>query len=204
MVLHHFAFVTVLRKPEITDLLDSVSDVAVIAVDIPIGIDGPYPRRADVAARAFVEERRSSVFMTPPRSVLVASDYEQATRVAEKAIGTGVSRQAFALGPKILQVDAVARDESRVIEVHPEVSFRAMAGQALTHSKKSWNGLKQREQLLIDTGIVIPSELPIPGSVAADDVLDAAAAAWSAHRYAAGEARSLPEDPVSGESLIWY
>ena len=49
-----------------------------------------------------------------------------------------------------------------------------MAGHALPHSKKSWNGMKLGEQLLLEAGMEIASDLPIPGSVAADDVLDVA------------------------------
>jgi predicted RNase H-like nuclease len=40
-----------------------------------------------------------------------------------------------------------------------------------------------------------------------DDVLDAAAAAWSANRIAKGEAVSLPDPPESKDGLqvaIWY
>jgi predicted RNase H-like nuclease len=41
----------------------------------------------------------------------------------------------------------------------------------------------------------------------ADDVLDAAAAAWTARRKAVGEARSLPDPPelIRGRPVaIWY
>lgn len=165
VVLSGLAFERAVHAPDMTSLLKSIEGVSAIAVDIPIGIDGPYPRRADVSAREFVGNRRSSVFSTPPRAVLATSDHEQATRLGSETLGTGVSRQAYALGPKILEVDEVARTDSRIIEVHPEVCFRALAGHALSHSKKSWNGMKQREQLLREAGIEIASDLPVPGSV---------------------------------------
>jgi predicted RNase H-like nuclease len=188
----------------IRDLLQSLVAVTVIAVDIPIGIDGAYPRTADIAARDFVGGRRSSVFMTPPRQVLEATDYFEATRTAKQLIGVGISRQAFGLALKIQEVDVVAPNDSRVVEVHPEVSFRAMAGDELLHSKKSWNGLREREELLLDVGITIPPNLPVPDSVASDDVLDACAAAWSALRYDRGEAKPLPATAPQRAPTIWY
>ena len=61
-------------------------------------------------------------------------------------------------------------------------------------------------ELLRRSGI----DLAAIGAAAAsplDDVLDAAAAAWSAHRIACGKARSLPDPPELLEGLraaIWY
>lgn len=80
----------------------------------------------------------------------------------------------------------------RIVEVHPEASFRELAGTPLVASKKTYDGSMLRLQLLEDAGIVLPKELAI-GRVAIDDVLDAAAAAWTTNRYAEGRARSLPE-----------
>jgi predicted RNase H-like nuclease len=80
----------------------------------------------------------------------------------------------------------------RVVEVHPEASFREMAGAPLGANKKSYDGLMMRLELLEKGGIFLPKKLSI-GRVAVDDVLDAAAAAWTANRYAEGRAKSLPE-----------
>ncbi len=89
-----------------------------------------------------------------------------------------------------------ARDSlpgGRVIEVHPECSFHMMNdGEDLPHHKKSYNGMMKRKRLLADAGIVMPGELEEVGGVAVDDVFDAAAAAWTANRYALRNARSLP------------
>ena len=80
----------------------------------------------------------------------------------------------------------------RVIEVHPELSFREMAGAPLELSKKSEDGIQHRRALLAAAGIHIPDDLQSVGGVAVDDLLDAAAAAWTAHRYADQRARSVP------------
>jgi predicted RNase H-like nuclease len=122
--------------------------------------------------------------------------------------GHGLSQQSFALRKKILEVDALVGPNDAVIEVHPEVSFRALAGGPLGHSKKSWTGTVTRRALLADAGIVVPDDLGPAGQAPMEDVLDAAAAAWSAHRYASGKASSLPANPprdARGRLVaIWY
>ena len=150
---------------------------------------------------------RRSVFPTPPRDVLEADTYQDALRLSRKRYGIGLTAQSYALRRRILETDAVARSEQRLIEIHPEVTFRALAGRPLSSSKRSWNGHSERRRLLSGVGLSLPDRLPEPvGTVPAHDVLDAAAAAWSAGRYAAGEALSLPNElplPGFGE-VIWY
>jgi hypothetical protein len=69
--------------------------------------------------------------------------------------------------------------------------------------KRSWNGQQERLALLRATGIELPARLEA-GLAPADDVIDAAAAAWSAHRIARGEAQPLPAGHVSRVGAIWY
>ena len=180
----------------------------IIAVDIPIGLPEKGRRQADEEARRFVRPRSSSVFPTPPRAVLEASSYAEALSVAQALGEPGISRQSFALAPKILEVDTAASADERIVEVHPEVSFRAMAGYPIDFPKKSWNGLLLRRRLLEANGIVLPDELSEGGLAPADDVLDAAAAAWTANRLAAGRAKTLPdppdEHPGGRMAAIWY
>ena len=114
-----------------------------------------------------------------------------------------MSRQAWALRDKLLEVNDLRDEGAALHEVHPEVSFRAMAGAPLLHGKRTWTGQRQREGLLRHVGIELPAEIGQAGEAAVDDVLDAAAAAWTARRIAFGHARSLPEPPESGIA-IWY
>ena len=83
-----------------------------------------------------------------------------------------------------------------------------MAGRSLTHPKSTWAGAEERRQLLATAGIEIPADIgPAGQSAAVDDVLDAAAAAWTAKRYAERRAVALPEPPEQlGDGLpavIW-
>jgi predicted RNase H-like nuclease len=191
-----------------SELIGDHRAASVIAVDIPIGLSESSPRRADMEARRFVGPRRSSVFQTPPRAVLEAPTYADALARARSRGGPGISKQSFALAPRILEVDVEARADERIVEVHPEVSFRAMAGRWIEYPKKSWNGHSLRRRLLEENGILLPDDLSDGGLVPADDVIDAAAAAWTAGRIAGGEALTLPDppeqDPRGRAVAIWY
>jgi predicted RNase H-like nuclease len=167
------------------EVLAEFPDAASFGVDIPIGAG---PREADRRARELIGPLRGrSVFPAPT---------EEALRATAFAETTGVSRQLFALFPKIREV-AVHAGDPRVIEVHPEVSFRALKGAELEAAKTTWNGFLERRRLLSAAGIELPEGLdPNPPLI---DVLDAAAAAWSARRYARNEAEPVGEGPT-----IWY
>jgi predicted RNase H-like nuclease/catechol 2,3-dioxygenase-like lactoylglutathione lyase family enzyme len=174
-------------------------DAEVVAVDVPIGIPDAGVRPADEAARRFVGPRASSVFSTPTRQVLEAASYEEARRVATKTTGQSISAQSYALRRRILEVDEYAQEDERVIEVHPEVSFRELAHRPLL-SKHRTDGLAERRALLEAAGIEVPASVP---RIAEPDLLDATVAAWSARRYALGEALPLPRSPTARIGAIW-
>ncbi len=162
-------------------------EAACVAVDIPIG---GGPREGDEAARRFVGPRRASVFRTPPSEIVALGDYAEALRRHP-----GLSRQTFSLFAKIREVARCA--DPRLIEIHPEVSFRALKGEHLRHSKTTWTGFMERRRLLARAGIEIPEDLGARMPLV--DVLDAVVAAWSARRYARGAAGALGDPPA-----IWY
>ncbi len=172
-------------------------------VDMPIGLQTDGWRHADQEAAEFVGARRASVFRVPPRDVWTAPDYVTANARCRSLTDAGMSRQAWALRDKLLEVNSLHEEGAALHEVHPEVSFRAMAGTPLLHGKRTWTGQRQRERLLRHAGIELPAAIGAAGDAAVDDVLDAAAAAWSARRIAVGQARSIPEPPESGIA-IWY
>ncbi len=190
------------------ELIAAFPDAAVIGVDIPIGLLEEGIRRADTEAREFIGPRRSSVFMTPPRASLMAPTFAEALAVSREKTSSGLSRQAYALRTRILEVDALAARDPRIYEVHPEVSFAAMAGEVLPYSKKSWSGFNLRRRLLANNGITPPNEFGAGASVAPDDLLDAAAAAWSARRIAAQRALMVPSNPQLSPQgrliAIWF
>lgn len=187
--------------------VEAAGDAAVIAVDIPIGAPDAAERQAEGLARSLIGGRRSSVFSTPVHAALLASEYPEALRISNVAWGKGISKQAYGLRHRILDVEPIARADRRIHEVHPEVSFRHLNGAPLAHSKKTWNGQMLRTELLASVGVVLPADLGVAGTVPVDDVLDAAVAAWSADRIAKGVAVSLPDPPemIRGiPAAIWY
>jgi predicted RNase H-like nuclease len=106
------------------------------------------------------------------------------------------------------QVDAWRQTRPRctVVETHPELSFAEMAGGPMAAAKTTPEGIAAHLAELARHGISRPSVLADSG-YAADDLLDACAAAWTAARYVSGDARSLPDPPeVSSDGIpaaIW-
>jgi len=174
---------------------DGVLDA--VGIDIPIGLPDEGPRAADELAMAAIGPLRSAVFTTPIRAAVLAEDHATASAVSRRVAGFGISVQAYGLRHRILEVEAwVHATGLDVREVHPEVSFAEMAGAPLSVRKSTWAGVERRRELLEREGVQPRGDLGLAGRAAkVDDVLDAAAVAWTAARVARGEARSLPSPP---------
>jgi predicted RNase H-like nuclease len=119
--------------------------------------------------------------------------------VATELTGKSISAQTYALGRRILEVDQHAHRDERVIEVHPEVSFHELARRPLA-SKHRLEGLLERRALLEEAGIEVPASAP---RIAEPDLLDATIVAWTAQRYARGDALPLPADHAERIGAIW-
>jgi len=179
-------------------------ELVAVGLDMPIGLPDAGRRACDDLTRARLGPRRSSVFPTPPRPVLGSADHAEALRRSRAIDGRGVSIQAFNLLAKIAEVDAAIDPAltAAVVEAHPESAFAELAGAPLLTTKRTAEGRAARLHLLAE---------PFPGSAAllttrapgaaADDVLDAAAAAWSARRWAAGTALVLGDGSVDAHGL---
>ena len=159
-----------------------------IGIDMPIGLPRPGQRRAcDQEARKVAVGAPSSVFPAPSRAAV--ESWREGDRYGP---GLGLSAQAWNLIPAISQVDRLmtADLQKQVIEVHPECSFRQM-GRPIDASKKSGRGIGQRITALgVDFDLDHLGDAP-PGPLI-DDLLDAAAAAWTARRWRDGRAISMP------------
>jgi predicted RNase H-like nuclease len=116
------------------------SDLAFLAIYIPIGLlDGS--RACDKAARKLLGQLRgTSVFAAPCRAALTAKTHAQASAINRRKTGRGLSQQAFGIGSKIKQVDdAMTPDRQQwAFDVHPEVCFWALNGERpMVHNKKT-------------------------------------------------------------------
>lgn len=160
----------------------------VVAIDIPLGLPSGAARRpCDLAAAARLGAQRSSVFPAPPRVVLDAGDHAEASVLSRAAGSVGVSLQTWNIVPKIREADGLR--DPRLLEVHPELSFRALTGRVLPRKKLPAGRAERLAALRGWLPVDLPS--PRPGRAAPDDCLDALVCAWTAGRWLRGEAEVL-------------
>ena len=174
------------------ELVAFLGQCAVAAIDIPIGLTERGARACDVHARRFIRNG-SSVFPAPPRALIHMREYAEANRVSRELQDRGISKQAFAIYPKIAQVDRVLQRHrelrGRVYEIHPEVSFTMWNGGAsIEQSKHTAAGIEKRRALALSHFGQIPA---VPRGAREDDLLDALAALWTAERIMAGRSSEL-------------
>ena len=210
--------------------------LAAVAVDMPIGLWDKGGRDCDTCARDVLRPlRNSSIFSAPAAGVIdryceigeqftydCAKKLNEELTGTEEAKGKGLSRQSYALVPKIAEVRGYllgrpAGDESRVHEVHPEVSFAAMnaqrgssskpiclsKGHEMRHPKKTLAGFVERRALLRRKDVfgsrfeeleANAAGFDPDGRAALDDFYDALACLWTAWRVSKKECGSLPKE----------
>jgi len=216
---------------DFAEVLEIASDCAAVAVDMPIGLPEDGRRRdCDREARALlacwgrgVSGAASRVFDVAPRAVaeLAArpgTDFALFNAAHKAATGKGISRQAFAITPKILELDSALTPElqRRVVEAHPELAFAHLAGGRTLASKHSPLGILERCGLLgLDAAglAAVLADNALPAS-AQEDLIDAWALLWPAAHVASladpatPNTRRMPEiPPRDGRGLrmeIWF
>src|ERR1700733_13010233 len=211
VVLDDGQWTAILATAGLAELVAACPGAAAIGVDMPLGLVARGWRQADDLAAARLGAHRSRVFRVPPRPAWSAATHREAVAVCRELTDppAGFSVQAWSLKEKIRQADEVRARQPRLLyEVHPELSFAGLnGGPVVAASKKTWNGQMARRALLARAGIRLPDDLAGAGTVPADDVLDAAAVAWTADRIARGQAASFPRPPQPDDSghpiAIW-
>jgi len=190
----------------VSPTLDGLPLTGVVGIDMPLGLLAHGWRDADALARRALGRRGVTVFAIPPRPVWQQPTYPAANRACRELTGKGLSAQTWGLRRKLLEADDCRRaSPARLCEVHPELAFAALAGAPLQESKHTTAGLTVRRELLRRAGLALPARI---AGAAENDLLDAAAVAWSARRIAVGEAvtlsnRAQPADD-GGEIAIRY
>ena len=190
------------------NLLSYFSGISVVGIDMPLKLVNQSTREADQLVRKELGSKRGrSVFPAIPKFMieskwidLEADDLNDESR---KRFGCAFSRQTLNLKRKILEANRRLSESFSMIEVHPEFCFMKMNnGVPQPHSKKTWNGMQHRLSLLKANGIDLPSDLGSDsGSIAPDDIIDAAAVAWTAKRFS--EALAIPYPKDSDVPQIW-
>lgn len=219
VVLSEGGRLSVRKIAALSDIVDAGAKLDIVAVDVPIGLRDAYQtggRACDIEARKQLRKRASSVFPAPVRPVLDASWWEDGCSRSRASAphGKAISKQAFAILPKIREVDHLLRSRPElrdvIREVHPELCFCELEGQPMVLSKRKRQGREHRKQALRrcfpDLDVILKAgheqeHLPIV------DILDAAVACWSALRLAEGRGRSLiepvPRNSTGLSMTIW-
>ena len=190
----------------IEELVSSADASDRIFVDIPIGLpNGREGRLCDKEARRRLGRRASTVFPPPVRAALAAATYEDANRISREESGKGMTKQTFAILPKIREVDCLLRKSEKarhiIREVHPEICFWALAGRSPLSPKKTAAGFDERFVLLEGFRPSVGEDFDRirtefrRGDVANDDILDAMAAAITASADPVA-LKTLPEHPT--------
>ncbi len=186
-----------------------------ILVDIPIGLHESGRRRCDRRARETLPSPlKSSVYWIPIRPAVYARNLLQAKQIhRRKKVGFGISNQAWAIVPRIREVDLCLRtlpEAKKIVrETHPELGFRRLGKESAPRARKRTDrGRRERERILTQTlteqrfealkqvfmQLTRPDYAPMlsfGGSY--DDFLDGLVAAVCA-RKDPGERRTLPEE----------
>jgi len=183
----------------VIDKLDQLlDDFDIIGIDMPIGLSADGSRSCDTAARKALPGRASTVFSAPPRALLGFHNYETANAESKHRFGRGISRQAFAIWPKIRELDVlVQREPSRFIEIHPECSFTRMTG-TVPPTKHAEPGRNFRAEAIKNVFGDVPQQIR---GAKQDDVLDAYAVLWSALRYASSTHEVLGDAQLDDRGL---
>lgn len=193
------------------DLVAEFGAGATIAVDMPIGLPDRITgsgRGPEQAIRPYLGARRSSVFSIPARAAVEAETYLEACDLAQlhSEPPRKISKQAFFLFPKILEIDRLLQTDrtlrERIIECHPEFSFCRlnntipMASPKKSRGALNPDGMAERIGLLALHGIdpALFAEGP-PRGAAMDDLVDASVNMVMAARHAEGLTETFPVDP---------
>ena len=194
------------------ELLEHYQDSKLVLVDIPIGLPhGPGGRNCDREARKRLGTRGPTVFPTPTRQAVrqaarSPNDYKAAADVEQRITGKRITKQSFAICGKIAEVDEVVVTRAKggrpvVREVHPELCFWALSGgQPMNSRKKTREGLEERLDVLRTVEPQTQAIFERARSkfqrrfVAADDIIDALAAAVIGYR-SDGVLQTVPEFP---------
>ncbi|MGD8785619.1 MAG: DUF429 domain-containing protein [Thioalkalispiraceae bacterium] len=201
------SFVMLQRITELDAYLDSAK---CICIDIPIGLHRRHPdeRLCDKQARKVLRPKRSaSVFPAPSRCALACETYEQANQRNRECTGRGLSRQSFAIMPKIREVDEYLHNKQprpNLHEMHPEIGFWTLNEQtAMQYNKKESEGYEERMAVLtryLTTARDIIEQAMQQykrSEVARDDIVDALVCALIATHYQS--LRRFPEQPEIDE-----
>jgi predicted RNase H-like nuclease len=177
-----------------------------ILVDVPVGLvsSGDPVRRCDELARSVLGPRSSTLVDPPVREATRKRRYSTASRVHERKTGRSLAETAFERTDAIAMCDELLREVPQAAAVvrgsHPELCFRAFAGEPLTEDETTAGGYAERMRTLAHYDRDAPPVVQTAAEATAGDdvtvaaVLDAVVLAYTA-TPGDGELRTLPAEP---------
>ena len=170
----------------INDICNKYNKANYIIIDMPIGIpEGTHQIRPDSVLRNNLRGKASSVFNTPCRQALYAVNYPQAVEENLKYMNKSLSKQSYAIIPKIKEIDTFLQEnetwKNRLVESHPEYCFSVLnGGNPILTNKQTSEGAENRLQLISRYykeayEVIKQYKRIVPSAMASkiDDVLDA-------------------------------
>ena len=166
-------------------LFSEINNSDLTLIDIPIGLrsSGKLERLCDLEARRILRKRKSSIFPAPHKAALNCNSYKDACQVNLQHFSRKLSRQSWAILPKIREVNDFLLSHKlsgKVREMHPEICFWALNDKReMMYNKKTNKGFQERYMLLSKmlpfTGEVVDYSLNEfrRKDLAKDDILDA-------------------------------
>ncbi len=187
--------------PNLSDAMQL--DGEIVAIDMPIGLPELSGRTVEKIARQMLKGKASSIFSVPARAAIESENasYQEACLINLQLSKPPkkFSRQSYGIFPKMRELDRIMTPElqTRIHEVHPELSFAEMNNRKAVLSKKTRaEGRIERIRLLSSSGFPwsqMPSATYLKKDVADNDIVDACACAWSARRILEGQALCIPD-----------
>ena len=188
-------------------------EARLLLVDVPIGLveSGDPVRRCDALARELLGPRSGAVVDPPVREATRKRRYSTANRVHERKAGAALSEAAFERSDAVAMCDELLQEVPEAAAVvrsaHPELCFRAFAGEPLEHDETTAAGYAERMRTLArqdrDAPPVVQkvAEATAGHEVPVAAVLDAVVLAYTA-APGGGELQTLPaEVPTDASGL---
>ncbi|WP_254840190.1 DUF429 domain-containing protein [Natronomonas marina] len=180
-----------------------------IAVDVPVGLEtSSAPRPNERAAADYLGDRRRAIVPAPVREAARKQRYPTAARVHERKSSSDLPEAAFQRSRLVTAVDEFMTtiDEARdvLVEAHPELCYRAFAGEPLVERPEVAAGYAERMRVLAEFDRDAPptvqsvAEATEGHAVPIPAVLDAVALGLTV-RPGPGQCRTLPADPPTDE-----
>lgn len=197
---------TVISKLE--EVIHCYQSIHNICIDMPMGLleSSDEVRACDSLIRKYLGfPRSSSVFPIPCRQAVYASSYEEANSINKTILGKGLSKQTWNICNKIREFDELLVQAKSAIplfkESHPEVCFKYLNGENLSHTKRSKEGHTDRLRILnrylpdFENHFTAAIARISNKIVAADDILDAGVLAINSMHGCKNGAITFPDHP---------